>query len=86
MTSQLTEQHPIGSGFSAETTDREVLAGIDLSGRLALVTGGYSGLGTEIVKALTGAGAHVVVPARRPEQAARVWEWSAELAGVDVFA
>jgi NAD(P)-dependent dehydrogenase (short-subunit alcohol dehydrogenase family) len=63
-------QHKIGSGFGAHTTAAEVLNGIDLSGRLALVTGGYSGLGLEATRALTGAGAHVIVPARRPDVAA----------------
>lgn len=42
---------------------------MDLSGKLALVTGGYSGLGLELVRALTTAGAEVIVPARRPETA-----------------
>jgi hypothetical protein len=37
-----TPQEPIGSGFGFETTVVEVLAGIDLSGQLAVVTGGYS--------------------------------------------
>jgi NAD(P)-dependent dehydrogenase (short-subunit alcohol dehydrogenase family) len=60
-----TPQHPIGSGFGYRSTAAEVIDGIDLSDRLAIVTGGYSGLGTETVKALVGAGAHVVVPARR---------------------
>ncbi len=60
-----TSQHPIGSGFGYRSTAAEVIDGIDLSNRLAIVTGGYSGLGTERVKALVGAGAHVVVPARR---------------------
>src|SRR3954452_24302985 len=60
-----TPQHRIDSGFGYRSTAAEVLAGIDLSGRLAIVTGGYSGLGLETVKALVGAGAHVVVPARR---------------------
>jgi NAD(P)-dependent dehydrogenase (short-subunit alcohol dehydrogenase family) len=64
-----TPQKPIGSGFGPRTTAAEVLQGIDLSGRLAVVTGGYSGLGLETVRALTGAGAQVVVPARRPEHA-----------------
>jgi NAD(P)-dependent dehydrogenase (short-subunit alcohol dehydrogenase family) len=64
-----TAQTPIGSGFGAATTAREVLDGIDLSGRLAVVTGGYSGLGLEATRALTAAGAHVVVPARRPDAA-----------------
>jgi hypothetical protein len=40
-----TAQHKIGSGFGAETTAAEVLAGLDLTGKLALVTGGYSGIG-----------------------------------------
>lgn len=62
-----TPQHKIGSGFGATTTATEVLRGIDLSGKLALVTGGYSGLGLETTRALTNAGAHVVVPARRPD-------------------
>lgn len=63
------QQHPIGSGFGKDTTAAEVLAGLDLSGRLAVVTGGYSGLGLEATRALTAAGAHVVVPARRPDVA-----------------
>ena len=61
-----TPQHPIGSGFGYRSTAAEVLEGIDLAGRLAIVTGGYSGLGLETVRALSGAGAEVVVPARRP--------------------
>jgi NAD(P)-dependent dehydrogenase (short-subunit alcohol dehydrogenase family) len=65
------QQHKIGSGFSLHTTADEVLAGIDLSGRLAVVTGGYSGIGLATTRALAGAGAHVVVPARRPEQAGK---------------
>jgi NAD(P)-dependent dehydrogenase (short-subunit alcohol dehydrogenase family) len=64
-----TPQEPIGSGFGFETTVDEVLAGIDLSGKLAVVTGGYSGIGIEDVRAFSAAGAAVVVPARRPDQA-----------------
>jgi NAD(P)-dependent dehydrogenase (short-subunit alcohol dehydrogenase family) len=59
------------------STAAEVLAGIDLSGRLAIVTGGYSGIGLETTRALTAAGAHVVVPARRVEAAEEA------LAGLD---
>jgi NAD(P)-dependent dehydrogenase (short-subunit alcohol dehydrogenase family) len=62
-------QKPIGSGFGARSTAREVVEGIDLTGRLAVVTGGYSGIGLETTRALAGAGARVVVPARRPEEA-----------------
>jgi len=64
-----TPQHKIGSGFGHDSTADDVLQGIDLSGKLALVTGGYSGLGLETTRALAKAGAHVVVPARRPEAA-----------------
>ena len=60
-----TPQHKIGSGFGATSTAADVLAGIDLTGKLALVTGGYSGIGLETTRALSAAGAHVVVPARR---------------------
>lgn len=72
-----TPQHKIGSGFGATSTAREVLAGIDLTGKVAIVTGGYSGLGLETTRALAGAGAHVVVPARRREAAEQA------LAGLD---
>ncbi|MCQ4088319.1 SDR family NAD(P)-dependent oxidoreductase [Saccharibacillus sp. JS10] len=64
-----TPQHKLNSGFGFESTADEVLEGIDLSGKLALVTGGYSGLGLETTKALVKAGAHVIVPARRLETA-----------------
>ena len=60
-----TAQHKIGSGFGATSTADDVLAGVDLTGKLAIVTGGYSGIGLETTRALTEAGAHVVVPARR---------------------
>lgn len=64
-----TPQAPLGSGFGARSLPTEVLAGVDLSGRSAVVTGGYSGLGLETTRGLVGAGATVVVPARRPEHA-----------------
>ncbi|WP_431923056.1 SDR family NAD(P)-dependent oxidoreductase [Amycolatopsis tucumanensis] len=62
-------QKPLGTGFGARTTAADVLAGVDLTGRLAIVTGGYSGIGLAATRALTQAGAHVVVPARRPKAA-----------------
>jgi NAD(P)-dependent dehydrogenase (short-subunit alcohol dehydrogenase family) len=57
-------QRPLGSGFGRTSTAAEVLAGLDLSGRNYIVTGGYSGLGLETVRALVGAGAELTVPAR----------------------
>ncbi|MER8056494.1 MULTISPECIES: SDR family NAD(P)-dependent oxidoreductase [unclassified Streptomyces] len=76
-----TAQHKIGSGFGATSTADEVLEGIDLSGKLALVTGGYSGIGLETTRSLVKAGARVVVPARRPETAEQAL---AGLPGVEV--
>lgn len=64
-----TRQTPLGSPFDSRSTVAEVLAGIDLHGRVAIVTGGSSGLGAATTAALAAAGATVVVPARRPEAA-----------------
>lgn len=66
----MTQQQPIASPFGMRSTASEVIAGIDLKGKTALVTGGYSGLGLETVRALAGAGARVFVGARRPDAAA----------------
>ncbi|MFE6165546.1 SDR family NAD(P)-dependent oxidoreductase [Streptomyces sp. NPDC056486] len=60
------QQQRIGSGFGVLSAADDVLDGVGLSGKAALVTGGYSGLGLEITRALVRAGAHVIVPARRP--------------------
>lgn len=65
------KQHPINSGFDVRSTADDVLAGIDLSGKLAIVTGGHSGLGLETTKALSRAGAHLLVGARQPEVAGK---------------
>lgn len=76
-----TPQQKIGSGFDARSTAEDVLRGIDLSGQLAIVTGGYSGLGLETTRALVNAGAHVVVPARRRSAAEEAVKG---IAGVEV--
>lgn len=65
----MTNQAPINSPFGMRSTALEVVDGVDLSGKIALVTGGYSGLGLETVRALASAGAKVFVAARRPETA-----------------
>jgi NAD(P)-dependent dehydrogenase (short-subunit alcohol dehydrogenase family) len=69
--------------MSGLPTAAEVLDGVDLAGRTALVTGGYSGIGVEVVRALAGAGASVLVPARRPSMASAA---VAEIEGVEVGA
>ncbi|MBM7438910.1 SDR family NAD(P)-dependent oxidoreductase [Streptomyces sp. HB132] len=56
---------PFGSHASAG----EVIDGVDLTGRRAVVTGGASGIGAETVRALAAAGAEVTVATRRPESA-----------------
>src|SRR5262245_21587246 len=50
--------------FGRETTTREVLEGIDLSGKVPLVTAGSSGLGQETARALAEKGAEVILTAR----------------------
>jgi NAD(P)-dependent dehydrogenase (short-subunit alcohol dehydrogenase family) len=57
-------QHPLTSGFGPASTAADVIGGIDLTGRVAIVTGGYSGIGLETVRVLRGAGAEIVVTAR----------------------
>ncbi|TGE03769.1 oxidoreductase [Hymenobacter fodinae] len=78
---QATAQQPLGSGFTAASTAADVIRGLDLTGKIALVTGGHAGLGLETVRALHGAGAHVLVPARDPTRAA---DAMLDLPGVEV--
>lgn len=65
-------QRPPGvplSPFGAKSTAEEVTAGIDLTGRTALVTGATSGLGLETLRVLSMRGAHVIVTGRTLEKA-----------------
>jgi NAD(P)-dependent dehydrogenase (short-subunit alcohol dehydrogenase family) len=64
------DQVPTQSGFDRSSTGAEVLADHDLTDVIAVVTGGYSGLGLETTRALTAKGARVIVPVRSPEKAA----------------
>ncbi|ARC58092.1 (S)-1-Phenylethanol dehydrogenase [Frondihabitans sp. 762G35] len=57
--------------FGATTTAREVLEGVDLTGKRAVVTGGASGIGLETARALAGAGAEVTLGVRTLEQGER---------------
>lgn len=89
-------QQPIGSGFNAKSTSAEVIKGIDLSGKIAIVTGGNTGIGLETVKTLSKAGASVIVPARDIEKAKKNLEGIANVeieemdlmnpTSIDVFA
>ena len=64
------DQVPVDSPFAAKTDGAEVLAELELSGKTAIVTGGYSGIGLETVRALAAKGVRVVVPVRSPDKAA----------------
>lgn len=57
-------QQRLESGFNAKSTANEVIKGIDLTGMIAIVTGGNTGIGLETTKTLASAGATVIVPAR----------------------
>ncbi|MEX0286460.1 MAG: oxidoreductase [Paracoccaceae bacterium] len=63
------DQVPVSSGFHGRSTGAEVLADVDMVGKTAIVTGGYSGLGLETVRALAAKGVTVIVPARTPDKA-----------------
>ncbi|MEO1658751.1 MAG: oxidoreductase [Pseudomonadota bacterium] len=73
----MTDQKKLDVPWGAKPEPDEVLGDIDLSGRRGVVTGGYSGIGLETVRALTGRGMDVIVPARSREKA------EAALAGID---
>ena len=58
------QQKPIDSPFGARTQAGEVVEGVDLHGKTAIVTGAAAGLGVETLRALASAGARVVMPVR----------------------
>ena len=66
------------SEFGFSSTADEVLEGKDLSGRTALITGGYSGLGKETARAMAAKGAHIILSGR---DAAKLDDAAQEIAG-----
>lgn len=64
-----TDQVPVESKFHRKSTGQEVIADINLEGKVAIVTGGYSGIGLETTRALTAKGVKVVVPVRSLQKA-----------------
>ncbi|MET1056630.1 MAG: SDR family NAD(P)-dependent oxidoreductase [Pedobacter sp.] len=69
-TNSISQQGPVGSGFNAASTTEDVINGIDLSGKTAIITGGYAGIGLQTTKTFIEAGATVIVPARDLRKAA----------------
>jgi NAD(P)-dependent dehydrogenase (short-subunit alcohol dehydrogenase family) len=61
----------ITTPFGFDSTAAEVVAGADLSGKRAIVTGSSSGIGIETVRALAGAGAEVTLAVRNPGAGAK---------------
>jgi NAD(P)-dependent dehydrogenase (short-subunit alcohol dehydrogenase family) len=61
----------ITTPFGAESTAADVIAGIDLRGHRAIVTGGASGVGVEIARALASANAEVTLAVRSTEAGRR---------------
>jgi NAD(P)-dependent dehydrogenase (short-subunit alcohol dehydrogenase family) len=57
-------QKPIDSPFGYRSEALEVVRGIELAGKTAIVTGGSSGIGVETARALASAGARVILPVR----------------------
>ena len=66
----LKDQVPVEHDFHRKSTGDEVLEGIDLQGKIAIVTGGYSGIGVETTRSLAKKGAKVIVPVRNMEKSA----------------
>jgi NAD(P)-dependent dehydrogenase (short-subunit alcohol dehydrogenase family) len=67
-----TPQAPLGTPFTAASTADDVLAGVDLTGREIIVTGGHGRLGREVTRALATAGATVTVASRDTAKAAEL--------------
>jgi NAD(P)-dependent dehydrogenase (short-subunit alcohol dehydrogenase family) len=57
------------TSFGKETTTDDVLEGIDLTGKVVLVTGASGGIGAETARALAAAGARVTLAARNVSKA-----------------
>ena len=63
------DQISVESKFNRTSTGQKVLADINLAGKVAIVTGGYSGIGLETTKALAEKGVKVIVPVRSQQKA-----------------
>jgi NAD(P)-dependent dehydrogenase (short-subunit alcohol dehydrogenase family) len=62
---------PISTGFTAQSSAADVIAGIDLDGKRAVVTGASSGIGVETARAIASAGGWVTLAVRDLEAGRR---------------
>jgi NAD(P)-dependent dehydrogenase (short-subunit alcohol dehydrogenase family) len=65
------DPEPIQTPFGFDSTAAEVIDGVDLSGKRAIITGGSSGIGVETARALAGAGAEVTLAVRNTDAGQR---------------
>ncbi|GGY46034.1 oxidoreductase [Parvularcula lutaonensis] len=65
----MADQQPLAVPWDRKPEPDEVMGSADLGGKRAIVTGGYSGIGFETVKALAARGMHIIVPARSRQKA-----------------
>lgn len=63
----MTTNNPITTSFAHTSTAMDVIRGVDLTRRRAIVTGGSSGIGVETARALASAGAEVTLAVRNPD-------------------
>jgi NAD(P)-dependent dehydrogenase (short-subunit alcohol dehydrogenase family) len=69
--------------YGRETTDDEVLASADLTGKVAVVTGASSGLGREVVRTLFAHGVDVISAVRNPSTSPTGKNVQLDLASLD---
>ncbi|NRA30292.1 MAG: SDR family NAD(P)-dependent oxidoreductase [Parvularculaceae bacterium] len=65
----MTNQKPLEVTWDRKPEPAEVMGSVDLTGKRAIVTGGYSGIGLETVRELAARGAKIIVPARSTDKA-----------------
>ena len=68
----MSQSSRITTPFGFDSTAAEVVAGVDLTGKRAIVTGAGSGIGVETARALARAGAAVTIAVRRTGSAEEV--------------
>ncbi|QMU29713.1 SDR family NAD(P)-dependent oxidoreductase [Adhaeribacter radiodurans] len=61
-------QKPIGLGFTAKSNTAEIIVGINLTGKVAIITGGYTCIGLETTQTLAAAST-VIMPVRSIQKA-----------------